>query len=84
MSNETIWAWLQAKGRVYKVISNPDQGTIEVLNEHGEILIRKTNMSRKQVELVEKNFLKTVATKINENPDVPLRKSKDTFDPMVG
>ncbi len=83
MSNETIWAWLQTKGKIFKVISNPEQGTIEVRNENGETLIRKTNLSRRQVELIEKNFLNTIAKKLNENNDTPLRKPKDSFDPMV-
>lgn len=61
MSNETIWAWLQTKGKIFKVISNPERGTIEVLNENGETLIRKTNLSRRQVELIEQNFLRSVA-----------------------
>ncbi len=83
MSNETIWAWLQSKGKIFKVISNPDRGTIEVLNENGETLIRKTNLSRGQVELLEKNFLNFVAKKLNGSDDVHLRKHTDSFDPMV-
>ena len=83
MSNETIWAWLQTKGKIFKVISNPEQGTIEVLNENGETLIRKTNLSRRQVELIEKNFLRSVAKKLNGDNDIPFRKPKDPFDPMV-
>ena len=62
MSNESIWTWLQTKGKTFKVISNPEKGTIEVINENGETLIRKTNLSRRQVELVEKNFLNLAMT----------------------
>ena len=83
MSNETIWAWLRAKGKIFKVISNPDRGTIEVLNENGETLIRKTNLSRRQVELVEKYFLNSVAKKLNGSNEIHPRKPKDSFDPMV-
>ena len=83
MSNETIWAWLQTKGKIFKVLSNPEQGTIEVLNENGETLIRKTNLSRRQVELIEKKFLNIIAKKLNGNNDVPIQKPKDSFDPMV-
>ena len=83
MSNETIWAWLQTKGKIFKVISNPERGTIEVRNENGETLIRKTNLSRRQVELIEKKFLNTIAKKLNGNKDASLRKPKDSFDPMV-
>ena len=83
MSNETIWTWLRTKGKIFKVISNPDRGTIEVLNENGETLIRKTNLSRRQVELVEKNFLNFVAKKLNGNNETQSKKPGVTFDPMV-
>jgi hypothetical protein len=83
MCNETVWVWLQTKGTVLKVISNPGRGTIEVLNENGETLIRKTNLTRRQVELVEKIFLKTVAKKLNGRNEIPVRKPKDSYDPMI-
>lgn len=80
MTSEHIWTWLRAKGKKLKVISDPENGFIEVLNEHGEILIRKTNLTRRQVELVEKNFLETVSKKVQRR--VP-GNSRDTFDPNI-
>ncbi len=80
MTSEKIWTWMQAKGKVFKVISNANKGTIEVLNESGETVIRKTNLSRKQVEMVEKNFKNFVSNKLNESNKIT---SKDNFDPMV-
>lgn len=71
---------MQAKGKIFKVISNAGKGTIEVLNENGETVIRKTNLSRKQVEMVEKNFKNFVSKKLNGNNKIA---SKDKFDPMV-
>ena len=64
MASEHIWVWLQTKGKTFKVISDPEKGIIEVINEKGEILIRKTNLSKRQVETVEKNFLHHIAKKI--------------------
>lgn len=80
MSSENVWTWLQTKGKKFKVISNPGKGIIEVINEKGETLIRKTNLSRKQVEIVEKYFLNYVARKIKEGPEF---KRDDNFDPMI-
>ena len=80
MNTETIWTWLRANGKIFKVISNPSKGFIEVLNEHGETLIRKTNLTKKQVELVEKKFLNLVAKKLNGGT---INQVEDTFDPMV-
>ena len=80
MTSEKIWTWMQAKGKVFKVISNANKGTIEVLNESGETVIRKTNLSRKQVEMVEKNFKNFVSKKLNGSNKIT---PKDNFDPMV-
>jgi len=80
VTSEHIWTWLRAKGKLFKVISDPENGIIEVINEHGEILIRKTNLTRRQVELVEKNFLLTVAKKINGRVQ---SSSREHFDPSI-
>jgi len=81
MTTEHIWAWLQTKGKIFKVISDPERGIIEVINEKGEILIRKTNLSKRQVETVEKNFLYNIAKKLNGRQTVT--SSRDSFDPMI-
>ena len=80
MTSEKVWTWMQAKGKVFKVISNASKGTIEVLNENGETVIRRTNLSRKQVEMVEKNFKNFVSKKLNGGNKIT---PKDKFDPMV-
>ncbi len=80
MASEKIWTWRQAKGKIFKVISNAAKGTIEVLNENGETVVRRTNLSRKQVEMVEKNFRNSVSDKLNNGNKV---NSKDNFDPMI-
>ena len=80
MTSENSWVWLRSNGKLFKVISNPNKGTIEVLNEKGETMLRRTNLSRRQVENVEKNFLNHVAKRVNgdNKPSV-----EDSFDPMV-
>lgn len=83
MTRETIWKWLQKKGKTFRVISNPDKGTIEVLNEKGETLVRKKNLSKSQVEHIERTFLSSIATKISDEPEPIPQKSKDSFDPMI-
>lgn len=83
MTSEHIWVWLQTKGKVFKVISDPERGFIEVINEKGEILIRKTNLSRRQVETVENNFLNHIAKRLNGRQPSKSSESQDTFDPMI-
>lgn len=81
MASEHIWVLLQTKGKIFKVISDPEKGIIEVINEKGEILIRKTNLSKRQVETVEKNFLHHIAKKINGRDQG--KTPTDPFDPMI-
>jgi hypothetical protein len=83
MTTEHIWAWLQTKGKIFKVISDPERGIIEVINEKGEILIRKTNLSKRQVETVEKNFLYNIAKKLNGRENAASRENRESFDPMI-
>jgi hypothetical protein len=83
MTSEHIWAWLQTKGKIFKVISDPERGIIEVINEKGEILIRKTNLSKRQVETVEKNFLHLIAKRLNGREPSASSENRDTFDPMI-
>lgn len=80
MTGEKIWTWRQSKGKIFKVISNANKGTIEVLDENGETVIRKTNLSRKQVEMVEKNFKNFVSKKLNGSNKTA---SQNSFDPMI-
>jgi len=83
MASEHIWVLLQTKGKTFKVISNPEKGIIEVINEKGEILIRKTNLSKRQVETVERNFLLHIAKKLNGRDHGKSPENSDTFDPMI-
>ncbi len=83
MTTEHIWAWLQTKGKIFKVISDPERGIIEVINEKGEILIRKTNLSKRQVEIVEKNFLHNIAKKLNRRENAASHENHESFDPMI-
>ena len=83
MVSEHIWVLLQTKGKTFKVISDPEKGIIEVINEKGEILIRKTNLSKRQVETIERNFLHHFAKKLNAREHGKSSETKDTFDPMI-
>ena len=84
MSNEHIWVWMQSKKKQYRVIADLDRGIIEVYNERGEIILRKENLSRRQVEMVEKNFLASVAKRLLERSAAkPPRPPIDPFDPMI-
>lgn len=78
---ESIWTWLQARGKILKVVSNPNKGTIKVYDESGKILMKKTNLTKDQVEMVEDSFLGFVAKKLNEVNVKQHR--KEQFDPMV-
>ena len=76
--NERTWKWKQADGSVLKVISNYKKGTITVLNNNGNILLKKENLSLEQIKIIENHFL-NVVTK-NKQAYV---KNTPKFDPMI-
>ena len=77
---DSIWAWLQAQGKIFKVVSNPNNGAIMVYDENGRVLMKKINLSKKQVEIVEDSFLYVVAKKLN---NIDFKNYREQFDPMI-
>ena len=78
---DNIWTWLQSKGKIFKVIYNTNKGIITVYDENDKILMKKTNLTKEQIEKVEDSFLDYVAKKIN-NINVK-RYPWELFDPMI-
>jgi len=56
MSEEIVWKWIRSGGRIYRVISNKRRGYIEVRDEKGLIVLRKSDLSLDKVACAEKNF----------------------------
>jgi len=76
---EKIRTLLQSKGHILKVVANTKKGSIKVYNKRGKIIIKKTNLTKEQVKIVEESFLSFVASKLN---DINTRK-KEKNDPMI-
>ena len=59
LKNKTarIKKWLQSKGNILKIVSNPKRGTIKIYDEKGKILMKKTNLTKEQILTVEESFL---------------------------
>lgn len=85
MGSEHVWVWTKSKGKIYRVIADPERGVIEVYNECGEIILRKESLSRRHVELVEKHVLAVVARRMDGPSAVkpPRPTAGDPFDPMI-
>jgi len=71
------WKWIQPGNRIWKVISDLRRGTIKVFDEKGNLLLKKTGLNKKAIEMIEKNFLDIVTNNkikksnrigINDNP----------------
>lgn len=65
-SNMSIWAWTQPVDRIWKVISDPEKGTIVIYNEKDELISEQKNLGKDDVLLIEEYFLKIVATKLTD------------------
>ena len=69
------WNWKQPSGKILKVISNHDKGTIYVFDENNKLVLVKKGLPKHIIELIEKNFLAIVAN--NDN-----NKNIDHLNPM--
>lgn len=65
MNEEKTWAWQFAGGKMYRIISNPEEGTIKVYNPNGELIQENKDLTPEGVQMVEENFLKITAIQMN-------------------
>jgi len=61
---EKKWAWLMPTGKIYKVVTNPEDGTIKVYNPDGKLVNKEEKLSKEVISLIEKSFLEAVAAKV--------------------
>ncbi|MGB2728026.1 MAG: hypothetical protein WBD09_06070 [Halobacteriota archaeon] len=61
---EKKWAWLMPTGKIYKVVTNPEDGTIKVYSPDGKLVNKEEKLSKGAVSLIEESFLETVAAKV--------------------
>ena len=77
-TKEKTWVWLMPSGKLYKVVTNPDDRTITVYDPNGNLVKKDEKLSSASVNLIEDAFLKTVATKIDRGTKV-----KETVDNLT-
>lgn len=78
-NNKNIWSWIKTKGNILKIVSNPNKGTIKVYNEKGKMIIKKTDLTKEQVKIMEESFIEHIAIKLNKLN----HKKKEKYDPMI-
>jgi hypothetical protein len=64
MKEENVWAWLMPSGKIYRVLTNPEDGTVKVYDPSGKLTRKDENLAEEAVTAIEKNFLDVVATKV--------------------
>ena len=80
MIGEIEWDWPQPHGKSYKIILNPKHGTLEVLNSNGETIIRKTNLSKRQITYIYQNLQNRLK---NQENSTDLLRPDRSYDPMI-
>ncbi|MFZ3384083.1 MAG: hypothetical protein WA144_09175 [Candidatus Methanoperedens sp.] len=66
-----IYAWMQPVDRIWKVVSDPEKGTLLVYNEKNELILDQKGMTKEEVSFIEDNFLQIVATNLNADKVSP-------------
>lgn len=71
MSKPKTWDWIQASGRVWKVLTDTEAGTVKAVNHDGVPILEHTGLSREAVELIETNFMSIVGTEMKVVKEEP-------------
>ena len=66
--NVNIWIWLQ-NGKIVKAISSVDDGTIKIYDEHDNLILKRTGLTKFQVKKIENNILKYGAKRLNQHAE---------------
>jgi hypothetical protein len=72
-----IWNWPQLGDKVWKVVSDYESGIICVFDENGNLIMKKENLSRDAIKMIEDSFLNIVA---NDKIDKTKEKIEEDFD----
>ncbi len=80
MNNEIEWSWPRPHGKPFKIILNMKRGILEVFNDRGETIIRKTNLTKPQIDYIF-NHLQNRLNTPHTTSDI-FRPDK-SFDPMI-
>ena len=80
MITEIEWSWPRPHGKPFKVILNTKRGILEVLNDRGETIIRKTNLTKRQIDYIYTHL----QNRLNNQPETTnLLRPDKSFDPMI-
>lgn len=63
---ERTWTWLMPSGKVCKVVTNPESGTVKVYDQNGKLVREEEKLSEEAVSIIEKDFLEITAAKVKE------------------
>ena len=80
-----IWAWIHPMDRIWKIVTDPEKGVVNVYNEKEELVMERKDLKKDAVLLIEENFLNVVATRLTDKKsgDVAgLKKSISEYNPM--
>lgn len=58
-------------GKIYRVMTNPMDGTIKVYDPGGKLTRSEENLTEAAVKTLEKNFLDVVATRVKVKGEEP-------------
>ena len=80
-----VWIWLQPVDRIWKVITDPEKGAVNVYNEREELVMERKDLKKEDVLLIEENFFNVVATRLTDKKPgdiAELKKSISGYNPM--
>ena len=71
------YLWEQADGSVLKVVVDHNKGTVVARDKEGNVKMREEDLSKEQLDLIEKQFLEIVVNYPERSKELV-----EDFDPM--
>lgn len=79
---EKTWTWLMPSGKIYRVVTNQEDGTIKVYDQNRKLVSKEEKLSKEAVSIIERIFLENVAAKVGAK-EKEKGKGEGTEDTLV-
>lgn len=79
---EKTWTWLMPSGKMYRVVTNQEDGTIKVYDQNRKLVSKEEKLSKEAVSIIERIFLENVAAKVGAK-EKEKEKGEGTEDTLV-
>lgn len=80
----SLWAWVQPIDRIWKIVTDPENGMIKIYNEKDELISEHKDLEKEDISLIEEHFLKIVASRLTGEDMNKMKNDPIIFEKIDG